>query len=404
MRWTVLAFGTGCLWLASMSAAAQERAARLLPPAAAEVSAPFELVAKQEDKDKKDDKTKPPQIDLAAAAPDVFEAERAPSPQMMGDLPSTIYSLILVPIPALAKLRIRDGSQTIDIPFTATRKVRVPVASRGGIKIGENETVMPNDRAYFTYNYYNNVRSPSDGSNLPQFFTQDVVINGQAFTADIFVPGVSPPRGDIHRETFGLEKTFLDGQFSLGVRVPIYQQTGDTAFEDADLGDMTFIVKWAPYQDFDTGSGISVGLAVTAPTGPDIQTPSGELHTTILQPFLGYQINRDRLLVYGFTSIAVPTDDRDVTIWFNDIGLGYRLLEPGGFIRSVIPAIEAHVTTPLDHRGANDEIRGIDLVVLTGGVHFGVGRASMLTLGVATPITGPRPYDVEALVQFNLRF
>jgi hypothetical protein len=72
--------------------------------------------------------------------------------------------------------------------------------------------------------------------------------------------------------------------------------------------------------------------------------------------------------------------------------------------RSVVPAIEAHVTTPLDHRSPTDEIRGLDLVVLTGGVHLGVGQRSMLTLGVATPITGPRPYDVEALVQFNLRF
>lgn len=400
MRWTKFAAGMACLWLGSLNVAAQERGAKLLPPAAAESSAPLVLAVQQkEEKDKKDDKTQPPQVDLAAAAPERAEAERPLSPHMMGD--QGIYSLILVPIPALAKLRTPNG--TIDIPFTATRKVRVPIASRGGIKIGENETVMPGDRAYFTYNYYNNVQGPSDGSNQPQFFTQDVVILGQRFTADIFVPGVAPPRGDIHRETFGLEKTFLDGAFSLGVRVPIYQQTGDPAFENSDLGDMTFIVKWAPYQDYDTGSGISVGLAVTAPTGPDIQTPSGELHTTILQPFVGYQVNRDRLLVYGFTSIAIPTDDRDVTIWFNDIGFGYRLRE-GGFFRSVIPAIEAHVTTPLDNRSASDEIRGIDLVVLTGGVHLGVGQRSTLTLGIATPITGPRPYDVEALVQFNLRF
>jgi hypothetical protein len=384
--------------LANVHTAAQERGARFTPPSAG--GTVQLVVAAQPKEEKKDDKTKPPQIDLAAAAPETFEAERAPSPHMMGD--QGLYSLILVPVPALAKLQVGRG-ETIDVPFTATRKVRVPVPGRGGIKIGENENVMPGNRAYFSYNYYNNVQAPADGADQFQTSSQTVVVNGRTFQADIFVPGVRPLRGDIHRQTFGLEKSFLDDRFSLGVRVPLYQQTGDPGFEDADLGDMSFIVKWAPYQEYESGSGISVGLAVTAPTGPDIQTPSGELHTTIVQPFMGYQINRDRLLVFGFTSIAVPTDERDLTVWFNDIGVGYRLFE-GGLFRSVVPAIEAHVTTPLDHRSPTDEIRGLDLVVLTGGVHLGVGQRSMLTLGVATPITGPRPYDVEALVQFNLRF
>jgi hypothetical protein len=42
-------------------------------------------------------------------------------------------------------------------------------------------------------------------------------------------------------------------------------------------------------------------------------------------------------------------------------------------------------------------------VVITGGVHVLIGRSD-LTLGVATPVTGPRLDSIEAVVQFNYRF
>ena len=175
-------------------------------------------------------------------------------------------------------------------------------------------------------------------------------------------------------------------------------------FADRDLGDLTFIFKYAAVRSLDTGSGVSVGLAVTVPTGPDVALPDGDLNSWLLQPFLGYQLNGDRWLLYGFTSIVAPTDRRDVTLLFNDLGLGFRAFEGDGLIRSLIPAIEAHVTTPLDHRSPGSPIQGIDLVVFTAGVHVGVGAQSLVTLAAATPVTGPRLFDVEAIVQINFRF
>ena len=62
------------------------------------------------------------------------------------------------------------------------------------------------------------------------------------------------------------------------------------------------------------------------------------------------------------------------------------------------------MTTPLNHRALNGPIIVPDAVVLTGGVHFGVGRNSTLTFGAASPVTGPRTYNFEGFVQFNLRF
>jgi hypothetical protein len=37
-------------------------------------------------------------------------------------------------------------------------------------------------------------------------------------------------------------------------------------------------------------------------------------------------------------------------------------------------------------------------------VHLGLCQSLNLTIGAATPVTGPRPFDVEGIVQANLRF
>jgi hypothetical protein len=73
-------------------------------------------------------------------------------------------------------------------------------------------------------------------------------------------------------------------------------------------------------------------------------------------------------------------------------------------LNGVIPTFEAHVTTPLNHRNNEALITVPDLVILTSGVHFNLARRSRLTLGVATPVTGPTPFSVEAVAQFNWLF
>ena len=73
-------------------------------------------------------------------------------------------------------------------------------------------------------------------------------------------------------------------------------------------------------------------------------------------------------------------------------------------ITALIPTIEAHITTPLNHRQPTDVFTTPDLVALTAGMHIGLGSRSMLTLGATAPVTGPRPWNVEAVAQFNFRF
>ena len=45
-----------------------------------------------------------------------------------------------------------------------------------------------------------------------------------------------------------------------------------------------------------------------------------------------------------------------------------------------------------------------DWVELTMGTTFELFRRSTLAVGIVTPVTGPKPYDLEVLAQLNLRF
>jgi len=60
---------------------------------------------------------------------------------------------------------------TTQVPITTVSKVivpttvRIPVSSTGAFKIGENESPRPEDRAFFTYNFYSDVTGPFSGQN-----------------------------------------------------------------------------------------------------------------------------------------------------------------------------------------------------------------------------------------------
>jgi hypothetical protein len=67
--------------------------------------------------------------------------------------------------------------------------------------------------------------------------------------------------------------------------------------------------------------------------------------------------------------------------------------------------MEVHVNTPLNHRGQKRfPIGAFDTVTITAGATFGLGQSSALNLGVNSPVTGPKPYVVEAMAQLNIRY
>lgn len=263
---------------------------------------------------------------------------------------------------------------------------------RGAFKIAENESPRPTDRVYVTYNFFNDVNMA------------------------LRVPGL--PVANVHRQTFGVEKTFLDGDASIGLRLPLLQLTGPDDIARSTVGDLSVILKFAwinnpleiaPDGSFLGGEVLSTGLVVTAPTGGGAAFSSQhpEIHPTVIQPFVGGIGTFGRAYGQFFTSLAVPTDSRDTTYFFNSVQLGYQLFRnpDARFVRSVTPLVELHINTPLDNRGLNKlPIGAYDVIGFTGGATIGLGSRSFLNIGSNVPVTGPRPYAMEAMAHFNLNY
>jgi hypothetical protein len=340
-----------------------------------------------------------PQPDTSATSDALAQAPTAGSdagetfnPQMIGDLVAGFFRTAQVPngfvtttirVPTPVVVTRGQPPNTVFtnfVPITVstpvTRTIRFPVLGPGAFKVSENESPQPLDRVFLTYNYYNNVG-----------------------TAD-------SPRFDVHREVFGFEKTFLDGTASIGMRLPYLQQPGSEVGQ-ADVGDLSVLLKFAFLNDRETGNVLSGGLAVTAPTAGSRLSNFGNTRDTLLQPFGSFIFNIDRLYLHGFSSVIVPTETSDPTLMSNDVGVGYRLIRNAdeAMFRYVIPTIEGHLTTALSKRGLDHTPVGFpDTFVLTAGVHLGVFDGGLLTFAVGAPFTGPRTFDVEGIVQFNYRF
>jgi hypothetical protein len=277
--------------------------------------------------------------------------------------------------PAHVRIATISGNRTAVI---------APLPFRSAFKITENESPRPTDRVFFNYNYYNNV---------------DRIFQG--------IPGTN---ANLHRETIGFEKTFLNGDASFGMRLPFLQLDGSSSdFQDSHVDDLSMIFKYAFINNRETGNVLSAGLVLTAPTGEGLHI-EGEstIHSTVFQPFLGFIYHFDRnLYLQGFSSLAAPSDGRDVTIFFNSLAAGYHVYRgdgPDTWVRSIVPVAEFHVNTPLNHRGSQQTPLGFDdSVDFTAGVYVQFRRA-VLGIAVCTPLTGPKPYDVEAAANLNIHF
>jgi hypothetical protein len=270
----------------------------------------------------------------------------------------------------------------------------VAVPSVRSFQICENESPRPQDRVYLSFSYFDEVNK---------------AINSR-FQADF-------RNVQVYRGTLGLEKTFLDGDASIGFRLPFDSLSVDSGIPgvggtDTGVGDLTVILKYAPWQDPASGDVFAVGLAITAPTGPDtfadtdLATP---FHNTIFHPYLGYICYAGDWFIHGFSAIDIPVESDDVTLLQNNIGLGYYLYrnpDCGQGLTAVVPTFEVHVYTPLNHRGVldGDLLGAPDWVDLTFGITFEFHRQATLALACATPVTGPRPFSYELMAQLNWRF
>ncbi len=332
-------------------------------------------------------------------------APTAPGPrlgvlQMIGDQPSLgiVRPAATTPtVPAPPAPFPPKGAPNPPSPRTAS------ALSPGvrGFKIAENQSPQPQDRVFYSFNYYYNLNAATD----KRF---DTPINNLR----------------AYREILGFEKTFDSGRASFGLILPIdtlyasstikgnFAKPGGTS---TSTGDMSIFTKFIVRQDPKTGNLISAGLVVTPPTGPSTFAGAkyiASLHTTTIQPYIGYIFRHGRFYLHGFSAFAFPVNPNDVTLAYNDAGIGYFAYQDtnensDAWITAVVPTTEVHINTPLNHRdpyNANDVAGSANVVNLTQGLNVEFRHRSILTFGIATPVTSPKPFDLEALLLFNVRF
>jgi hypothetical protein len=296
-------------------------------------------------------------------------------PQMLGDLPPIFGAPRVVATP--------PGTNAVRLPWVR------------GYKMADNQSPLPLDRVFATFYYYNDINLGPAAS--------------RAGLSDV----------DVYREFFGLEKTFLDRRASLGIRLPLNSIDADLSragrsTSSTSLGDLTVFGKYALWGDLDRAEVVSLGLAVTPPTGPAEFAGAAfarARNPTYLQPFLGYLKPFGRLYVQGFLGINVPTDDRVVTMLYNDFGAGYYLYRADrddALLSAVVPAMEVHVNTPLNHRGGFSDVSDpgatFDSVNLTFGLNAVLRGRSVLSVGFVQSVSGPRPFDHEVIVLLNVGY
>jgi len=273
------------------------------------------------------------------------------------------------------------------------------VASVRGLKISENQSPNPQDRVFYTFNFFAEVNQ-----HLNQKFEASVA-------------GLR-----VYREVMGFEKTFHDGDGSFGMRLPIDTVSANStitgkfaklAGTSTSTGDLSLFGKYIFLRDPATGSLVSGGLAISTPNGPANFAGAkylASLDSTFIQPFVGYIWSRDRFYLHGFSALDTPASLRLATMLFNDVGMGYFVLrstDPQDWLTAIAPTFEVHVNTPLTHgdwTNRNDPGGVPNNVNLTYGINFEFNRRSILTFGLVTPVTGPKPFDYEALILFNVFF
>jgi hypothetical protein len=309
-------------------------------------------------------------------------------PNMIGDL----IPFVTRPISVTTSVTVLPAPPSVSPPSNSAALRALAIVRASLFKIADDENIRPQDRIYCSYNGFFNVNDRVNAQNDVDVGTMNV-----------------------HAETLGVEKTFFDRNASIGLRLPLATLAADDGFTPGsggtftEIGDLSIIGKFLIGENRQTGSLMSAGLMITVPTGSDTFAGAparliANLHDTLLQPFVGYRWVCGNFYVHGFESVQIPTNTNDVDLLFTDIGVGYfvwRNPQRDGFLTTIVPTAEVHLNDFLNHRIAGSLN---DWVVLVQGVHFDLRRRSTLTLAVGEPVTGPIPYDVEVVVQFNLRF
>jgi hypothetical protein len=347
-----------------------------------------------------------------AAAAGAAALEAAAAPGFGGGLESGGLNIPMIGDQSPLGFRALQGPglrplQTVGPPGTigpppppGIRASSVPYPTIRAFKISENQSPRPQDRFYFDFNFYNNVNKAINAYD-----------------------GVPITHMQVYRYLFGFEKTFDEGRGSFGLRFPINNLTADPIIRQGfegfrtptrtAVGNLDIFTKYVLKANPQTGSLISVGLLVSAPTGPGRFAGAPYIfgiNDVSFQPFLGYICNPGDWYFQGFSGFYFPTIIGDTTLMYNDVSVGYFLLRtesPDAWVSAVVPSFEVHVNTPFTHtnwHNRQDIAAAPTVVNLTWGLNIQFQRSAILTAGYILPVTNPLPFTGEFALLLNVYY
>ncbi len=315
----------------------------------------------------------------------------------------------------------------------------LPIAGGGSRigKISENDSPIPRDRVFFSYNHFQNVVQLSETPILP--------------------PGPTLFRqAPIDRYTMGVEKTFFGGWTSVELRMPFLgsldAQLPNVGMTGGNFGNLTVVLKSLLYMDSSTA--IGAGMAIETPTGSDTFT---RIVTTRLQfrneathllPFIGFVWSPgdprwgwgSGLFLTGFAQMDINTASNtidvlgpnntpaatvgkltDQNLAFLDLAAGYWLYRDpyAPRLTGLAAVTELHYTTSLQDAdringtiqntgpfSLNSTDKRFDVLNGTIGVQALLYDASSLRVAGVFPLGNDnrRLFDSEVQVQYNRRF
>jgi hypothetical protein len=307
-----------------------------------------------------------------------------------------------------------------------------PLIFPGLFTAAVSQSAVPTDRVFFEYGY----------------------------TDRFAVAGPTGPRAGFNLNTYtiGVEKTFFDNMASIYVSVPFLDATSNRSGQPIDgIGNVNAGFKILFWRDMQTGSALSGGFTVSAPTGRDTEfrqrlditftggtqpalvpnpppvgtiltaTQTTRLNPTYLQPYVAGLWVRDRLFVHEYFGVIVPTDSRVATIINNNLTIGYEIYNnPNGMLRTITPIAGVQLLLPTNHVNnsatpttttvaanitcldttipsqlANQAFGFPNQVFLSGGAQFGLGDRALFSAGVVVPVAGPRGFNIGVSVGLN---
>lgn len=362
------------------------------------------------------------------AACEVFPPAPSPPP-VMGAPPSNDPPLPVQSLPPNQALVGAGATPTADgagatAGTTSVAISQVPLVLPGLLTATNGESARPIDRVFLGYSYMDSfyiVRS-------------QLLFADQPLNKTTIIPGFNLSRFDA-----GFEKTFFDGRASIYVRAPFLNATNNISGQALNgLGDVNGGVKYVLLEDAASRNLVTAGFTAAAPTGHDVQYPVAvknitittnankvstlsfnpatqvsfsTINPTFLQPWLGAQLNFGRLFIQEYLGVIVPTDNRVATFLNNDLTVGFQLYRGDYWLSYIMPTLDVQVLAPFNHRGippsanpqdiANTVIPNLqpsfgfnDQVVFTESVQFGLGDRTVISGGVITPVSGPRPFNL----------